>query len=275
MAGLEIRDLAVRYPGRTERALDGVSLAVAPTEVVGVTGRTGSGKSTLALAAAGLLPRVIRASVSGSVSVDSRDALNAAAADLAGRVGIAFSSPALQLSASKPTVREEIAFGLENLAVPRAEMDARIDAAMARLGVEHLAERDPLTLSGGEQQRVALASIIVMGTDVLVLDEPAAQLDPAGTEGVAAMLPALAAEGRAILVAEQAPEVLLRTKRALVLDAGRVVADSTPVEALASEEVACARTSPYVRGRHRSSAGSDSSGRRRRDGGHRRPERIR
>jgi energy-coupling factor transport system ATP-binding protein len=238
MAGLEIRDLAVRYPGRTERALDGVSLAVAPTEVVGVTGRTGSGKSTLALVAAGLLPRVIRASVSGSVSIDGRDALHASAADLAGRVGIAFSSPALQLSASKPTVREEIAFGLENLAVPRSEMDARIDAAMARLGIEHLAERDPLALSGGEQQRVALASIIVMGTDVLVLDEPVAQLDPAGTEGVAAMLPTLAAEGRAILVAEQAPEVLLRTNRSLVLVDGRVVAVATPEEVLASHGAA-------------------------------------
>ncbi|MEA2677209.1 MAG: energy-coupling factor transport system ATP-binding protein [Chloroflexota bacterium] len=238
MAGLEIRDLAVRYPGRTGRALDGVSLTVAPREVVGVTGQTGSGKSTLALAAAGLLPRVIRASVSGSVSIDGRDAVHASAADLAGRVGIAFSSPALQLSASKLTVREEIAFGLENLAVPRAEMDARIDPAMARLGIEHLAERDPLTLSGGEQQRVALASIIVMGTDILILDEPAAQLDPGGTEGVAAMLPALAAEGQAILVVEQAPEIMLCTKRSLVLDGGRVVLDAAPEIALASGEAA-------------------------------------
>jgi energy-coupling factor transport system ATP-binding protein len=228
MAGLEVSDLAVRYPGQPERALDGVSVALASGDVVGVTGRTGSGKSTLALAAAGLLPRVIRASVSGSVSVDGIDTTRATAADLAGRVGICFSAPELQLSASKPTVREELAFGLENLAVPRAAMDARIDAALARLGIAHLAGRDPLTLSGGEQQRVAIASIVVMGTDVLVLDEPAAQLDPEGTEEVAALLPELAADGRAILVAEHSPQILRRTQRCLVLEAGRVLADSTP-----------------------------------------------
>jgi energy-coupling factor transport system ATP-binding protein len=237
-AGLEIRDLVVRYPGRSAAALDGVAVNLGPTDLVGVTGRTGSGKSTLALAAAGLVPRVIRASVSGSVSVDGQDALHATAAQLAGRVGIVFSAPALQLSASKPTVREELAFGLENLAVPRADMDARIDAALARLGIAHLAERDPLTLSGGEQQRVAIASIVVMGTDVLVLDEPAAQLDPAGTEGVAAMLAEMAGDGRAVLVAEHAPQILLETGHCLVLDGGRVVADTSPRAALAADRAA-------------------------------------
>lgn len=237
-AQLEIHDLVVRYPGRTERALDGVTLDLGPKDLVGVTGRTGSGKSTLALAAAGLLPRVIRASVSGSVTVDGQDAVRATAAQLAGRVGIVFSAPALQLSASKPTVREELAFGLENLAVQRADMDGRIDAAMARLGITHLAERDPLTLSGGEQQRVAIASIVVMGTDVLVLDEPAAQLDPAGTESVAAMLAEMAGDGRAVLVAEHAPQILLKTGRCLVLDGGRVIAEASPREALAADEAA-------------------------------------
>jgi energy-coupling factor transport system ATP-binding protein len=234
MGAIDVRDLAVRYPGQPERALDGVSVALGSGDVVGVTGHTGSGKSTLALAAAGLLPRVIRASVSGSVSVDGIDTIRATAADLAGHVGICFSSPELQLSASKPTVREELAFGLENLAVPRAAMDPRIDAALARLGIAHLAGRDPLTLSGGEQQRVAIASIVVMGTDVLVLDEPAAQLDPEGTEEVAALLPELAADGRAILVAEHSAQILRRSQRCLVLDAGRVIADSTPEAAFAA-----------------------------------------
>ena len=94
------------------------------------------------------------------------------ARQLIGRVGIVFSTPANQLSASKPTVREELAFGLENLGVPRDEMDGRIDGVLTRLGIGHLADREPFALSGGEQQRVAIASIVAMGTNVLVLDEP-------------------------------------------------------------------------------------------------------
>jgi energy-coupling factor transport system ATP-binding protein len=151
------------------------------------------------------------------------EATTASAADLAGQVGIVFSAPALQLSASKPTVREELAFGLENLAVPRAQMDQRIEAAIERLGVSHLAERDPLTLSGGEQQRVAIASIVVMGTDVLVLDEPAAQLDPQGVAEISVLLREMAADGRSVTVAEHAPEILADADEVLVLENGRVV----------------------------------------------------
>ena len=120
------------------------------------------------------------------------DTATAAPGALLGRVGIVFATPANQLSASKLTVREELAFGLENLGVPRDEMDARIDAALARLASAHLADREPFALSGGEQQRVAIASIVAMGTDVLVLDEPTAQLDPAGTASVADLLDELA-----------------------------------------------------------------------------------
>ena len=161
---LSLEDVAVRYAGRREPALSDVSLGLGPGDRFGVAGRTGAGKSTLALVAPG--------SSRGSSGRGCRDgrSLGTLALDAAnggailGRVGIVFSTPANQLSASKLTVREELAFGLENLGVPRAEMDARIDAVLARLGIEHLAEREPFALSGGEQQRVAIASIVTMGT---------------------------------------------------------------------------------------------------------------
>ena len=178
--------------------------------------------------------------MTGTVLVADVDATTAKASDLAGRVGIVFSAPALQLSASKPTVRDELAFGLENLAVPRDQMDARIDAVMDRLGVAHLADRDPLTLSGGEQQRVAIASIVVMGTEVIVLDEPAAQLDPSGVAEMATLIREMAADGRVVMIAEHAPDVLAATDRCLVLDRGRVVAMDTPGAALTTEAAAAA-----------------------------------
>jgi energy-coupling factor transport system ATP-binding protein len=246
MPSLRINDLTVRYAGSPEPALSDISLVVEGGQAVGITGNTGAGKSTLALAASGLLPRVVRASVSGSVLVDELEATHATAAELIGRVGIVFSAPALQLSASKPTVREELAFGLENLAVPRTEMDARVDAALDRLRVGHLAERDPLTLSGGEQQRVAIASIVVMGTDVLVLDEPAAQLDPQGTDEIAAMISELTADGHAVLVAEHSEEILRAADTRLVLGGGRLVTADSAADA--DPTLSPQLTAPSIRG---------------------------
>ena len=231
-APLRIEDLQVRYPIRRDPSLTGVSVSVAAGERVGVAGRTGAGKSTLALAAAGFIPRVVRATLGGTVMIGDNDTRTAAADRLLGRVGIVFATPANQLSASKLTVREELAFGLENLGVARAEMDGRIDAVLDRLSIAHLADREPFALSGGEQQRVAIASIIAMGTDILVLDEPTAQLDPAGTASVADLLDGLARSGTAILCAEHAPEVIGRMDRCLVLDAGRPVALDRPGSAL-------------------------------------------
>ena len=232
--GIRATALRVRYPGRSTPALVDVDVRAAPGERVGVAGRTGAGKSTLTLAAAGFLPRVVRATVDGSIRVDGVDPVRANASDLLGRVGIVFATPANQLSASKQSVREELAFGLENLGVPRAEMDRRIDDVLARLGIAHLADREPFALSGGEQQRVAIASIVAMGTRVLTLDEPTAQLDPAGTDAVAGLLAELARGGTTILVAEHDPAVLGGTDRVLVLGGGRVAADDVPGHALGS-----------------------------------------
>ena len=230
---LALDGVSVRYPGRAEAALD-LSLTVETGDLVGVAGRTGAGKSTLAMTAAGFVPRVVHARVGGSLVIDGVNGLTAGGSDLVGRVGIVFSTPANQLSASKQSVRDELAFGLENLGVPRLEMNPRIDAVLDRLDIAHLADRDPFSLSGGEQQRVAIASIVAMGTSVLILDEPVAQLDPAGSRGVTSLLRQLATEGRAILCAEHNVEVLAAADRCLVLESGRAIAIDRPAIALGS-----------------------------------------
>ena len=227
-----LEDVHVRYPAAKAEALGGVSLSVEAGARVGVAGRTGAGKSTLALLAAGFIPRGVRATVEGRAALGETDLAKAESKDLLGRVGIVFATPANQLSASKLTVREELAFGLENLAVPRSEMDARIDAVLVRLGIQHLAEREPFALSGGEQQRVAIASIVAMGTDAIVLDEPTAQLDPAGTEAIAHLLAELARDGAAVLATEHDPAVLRTMDRVAVLEGGRVAAFDIPGAAL-------------------------------------------
>jgi energy-coupling factor transport system ATP-binding protein len=233
-APLRVTTLGVRYPARPEPAVDGITLSVEAGERVAVAGRTGAGKSTLALAAAGFIPRVVRARLDGRVQIEGLDTATAGPGALLGRVGIVFATPANQLSASKLSVREELAFGLENLGVPRAEMDARIEATLGRLGIGHLADREPFALSGGEQQRVAIASIVAMGTTVLVLDEPTAQLDPAGTRSVADLLGELARAGTAILCVEHDPAMLGQMDRCLVLDRAHTVAFDWPGPALAA-----------------------------------------
>ena len=198
---LAIEELGVRYPGRREPSLEDVTVSVEAGEQLGVAGRTGAGKSTLALAAAGFIPRVVRGRLSGHVAIGGLDTATAAPAALLGRVGIVFATPANQLSASKLTVREELAFGLENLGVPRAEMDARIDATLGRLSIGHLAEREPFALSGGEQQRVAIARALCLDPPLLLADEPTAHLDELQVEGVLRLLRDAARPGRAVVVA--------------------------------------------------------------------------
>ncbi len=229
---LAIDGLDVRYHGRPSPALSSVDLAIAPGEMVGVAGRNGAGKSTLALAAAAFIPRVVKARIGGRVAIAGRPVAETPLRDLLGEVGIVFSTPSNQLSGSKLSVREELAFGLENLGVARGEMDGRIDRTLDALGIAHLAERLPTALSGGEQQRVAIAAILCMGPRLLVLDEPTAQLDPAGTRAVADLLAGRAAAGTAVLVTEHRSAVLGSARRCVVLDTGRVAGIEAPGAAL-------------------------------------------
>jgi energy-coupling factor transport system ATP-binding protein len=214
-AALEVRGLTVRYPGAGRPALQGVSLEVAAGAFVSVAGRNGAGKSTLALVAAGLLPLVIRADVRGSVAGPTP-------------VGLVLGDPAAGLTGARASVREEVAFGLENLGVPRDEMDDRVDGALAALDILELAHRAPESLSGGEQQRVAIAAALAMEPPLLVLDEAAAELDPDGTIRLGALLRGIAGGGTAILAPDHAAGILRAADRTVVLDGGAIVADGTP-----------------------------------------------
>ena len=153
---------------------------------------------------------------------------------LAGRIGIAFASPATQLSGVAATVYEEVAFGPMNLGVPRDELIARTDEALAALRIEPLADRDPARLSGGQQQLVAIAGLLALQPGTLVLDEPTAQLDPAGRRLVADALARLAASGASILIAEQKTDLLAGIcHRVVVVAEGAVALEGPAAEVLA------------------------------------------
>lgn len=236
---LTLESVTYRYAGAPRPSLHEISLALADGEVLGLAGASEAGKTTVCLVASGLAPRTVGGTLAGRMLLDGMDTTPLVMHDLAGRIGIAFASPATQLSGVAATVYEEVAFGPMNLGVPRPEVIARTEEALAALRIESLADRDPAQLSGGQQQLVAIAGLLALRPTHLVLDEPTAQLDPAGTEMVAAALSGLAARGSSILVAEQKTDLLAAIcSRVVALDAGRVALDGPAAAVLADSRLA-------------------------------------
>jgi energy-coupling factor transporter ATP-binding protein EcfA2 len=233
-----VEDLRFAYPpleagDAAVRVLHGVNLRVRRGEVLGLMGKTGAGKSTLCLALAGLVPHSTGGEFGGTVTVAGMNTRHTPVASLAQKVGLVFQDAETQLF--NMTVEDEVAFGLESLGLPRAEMARRLDWA---LGVTHmgaLRDRSPFHLSGGQKQRVALAAILAMRPEVLVLDEPTSELDPAGKADVLAVLAALKREAQMTLVlVEQDAEALLQlADRVAVLDGGRIGLEGPPREVFA------------------------------------------
>jgi energy-coupling factor transporter ATP-binding protein EcfA2 len=237
---IRLSDVTYYYPRATKPGLEGVAFEVPEGQFCAVIGANGAGKSTLCSALAGFVPHFYRGQLTGSIQVAGIDIASSSLAALSGTVGLVFSNPFNQITGARFTVRDEVAFGLENMAVPREAMHARIDDILSFTGLSDLADRSPFALSGGQQQRLAIASVLVMRPKVVVLDEPTSQLDPIGSKEVFTVLRDLAATDEAtVFLAEQKLEwVAAFADRVLVLHEGRLVADGPPGEILASEELA-------------------------------------
>jgi energy-coupling factor transporter ATP-binding protein EcfA2/energy-coupling factor transporter transmembrane protein EcfT len=211
---VDIRDLSFRYRGGTRHALSGVSLSLSEGSFTTVTGPSGGGKSTLCLAMAGFIPHSIAGEMTGEVLIGGLDTRSHSPVQLLGTIGMVRQDPEAQLCTL--TVMDEVAFGLENLKVPAREIEGRVMEALKTCRAEHLAQRDVYSLSGGEKQRVAIASILVLRPKVIVLDEPTANLDPSGTRAVLDTLSALKKTGTAIMVVEHRLRHLARLSDRLI-----------------------------------------------------------
>ncbi len=233
---ISLKGFSYWYPDAKQPALRNINLNIAKGEFCGVVGANGAGKSTLCYALSGFVPHFYRGEFEGDMQIGEINVVESSLGDLAGEVGLVFQNPFNQISGARFTVREEIAFGLENLGLSKKEMQKRISEALEIVGVEELAERSPFALSGGQQQRLAIASILAMQPKVLVLDEPTSQLDPHSTEDVFAALRALVRKGKTtVVMAEHKLEWLAAfCDRVIALNHGYIEMDDVPEKVLSS-----------------------------------------
>ncbi|MHB9003176.1 MAG: ATP-binding cassette domain-containing protein [Coriobacteriia bacterium] len=216
---IEFSDVAFTYAGAASGrpAVDGLEFDVAPGELLVVLGANGSGKSTLALLANGLLlPN------RGEVRIDGMPTTAPELVwDIRSRVGVVFQDPENQIVGTM--VEEDVAFGPENLGVPHEELRQRVDRALAVVGLDGLERREPHTLSGGQKQRLAIAGVLALQPEYLVLDEPTAMLDPVGRADVLRVIARLRSEGRGIVHITHHLEDVAGADKVLVLASGRAV----------------------------------------------------
>jgi cobalt/nickel transport system ATP-binding protein len=222
---VEVEDLAYAYPDGTQ-ALNGLSFRITHGESVAVVGANGAGKSTLLLHLNGYL-----ASAGGKVRIGDFPLTRETVADIRKTVGMVFQDPDDQLF--MPTVYEDVAFGPMNLGLPAAEVERRVVESLTRVDALHLKDRPPYRLSGGEKRAVAIATVLAMSPDILVMDEPTSNLDPAARRHFIGMLASF--RHTKIVATHDLDMVLDLCGRTIVLKEGRVVADG-PTMSLFSDE---------------------------------------
>jgi cobalt transport protein ATP-binding subunit len=229
-SALTVDDLSFSYPDG-HAVLHHLSLEVAVGDRVAVLGPNGAGKTTFALHLNGVLERQ-----SGSISVSGRVLGEESLAEIRRRVGMVFQNADDQLF--MPTVREDVAFGPANLRLSTEEQSARVEEALRAVDALHLADRAPHHLSGGEKRRVAIATVLAMRPDLLVLDEPTSALDPAGRRELADLLGSLSLTQ--VIITHDLPFALELCPRSVIFSAGKVVADGSTADLLADTDLLAA-----------------------------------
>jgi len=219
---LVIEGLSFRYLRRDTFAIQDINLTVKAGEIILIAGASGCGKTTLARCINGLNPRSYKGEMKGSITICGTAIAELPLVKISQMVGTVLQDPERQILGTK--VINEVAFGLENLALPRQEIIARAEEAMGRLRISELRNRDTFSLSGGEKQKVALAGVLAMRPQVLMLDEPLASLDPASARETLALVRELADEGMAVLMIEHRVDDVLTINpdRILFMNEGQV-----------------------------------------------------
>lgn len=235
---IELKNVSFKYELQEEKTIKNLDLYVKQGEFVGIIGKNGSGKTTLCNIIRGIIPDFVQGTITGSISIDNKNINDIERGEMSELVGFVFQNPFSQISGIKKTVFEEIAYGLENLGVPREEIRQRVTEVIKLLKIEDLQDKNPNELSGGQSQRVAIASIIVMNPKVLIFDEPTSQLDPLGTEEIFDILKLLKAQNKTIILVEHKIDLIAEyADRVVVMDDGEIIFNGETHEVLSNDKI--------------------------------------
>lgn len=235
---IELKNVSFKYELQEEKTIKNLDLYVKQGEFVGIIGKNGSGKTTLCNIIRGIIPDFVQGTIIGSISIDNKNINDIERGEMSELVGFVFQNPFSQISGIKKTVFEEIAYGLENLGVPREEIRQRVTDVIKLLKIEDLQDKNPNELSGGQSQRVAIASIIVMNPKILIFDEPTSQLDPLGTEEIFDILKLLKSQNKTIILVEHKIDLIAEyADRVVVMDDGEIIFNGETHEILSDRKI--------------------------------------
>lgn len=233
-----VKDFSFKYRDARRRAVNHVTFSVEEGSLFAIIGSNGSGKSTLCNALVGLIPHYFAGARAGTVMVDGTDVAESTIAELSKTIGLVFQNPFNQLSYTAGTVAEELAYGLCNHGVPREQMVERVKVVAKLMRINHILDKNPLELSGGQVQRVAFGSTFIMEPRILVLDECTTQLDPMGGEEIFDIVKQLNADGITVIMVDHDMERVARyADTVMVLDRGEIVSIGTPLEVFSDASI--------------------------------------
>jgi len=231
---IELKDFSFKYYGGETLALKKIDLTINAGEYVVITGPSGCGKTTLCRTINALVPQFHRGYIAGNVIIDGKNTREHTVADLSSIAGLVFQQPENQLVTLN--VEKEIAFGPENLGVEPTEIRRRVEELIELLDIEHLREKHPHEMSGGEQQRVAMAAVLALKPKILVADEPTSNLDPKSAEIILDIISSLNKQDMTVILVEHRLDLVSKdASRIVLMDKGSIVADGHPREILAQD----------------------------------------
>ena len=224
MCYFKLEGVSYKYPLEDREILKNINLDIKKGEFWAVIGKNGSGKTTLCNVLRRFVPDFYKGELKGRITLEGKELKNYSAKEIVQKVGFVFQNPFTQISGVKETVFEEIAFGLENLALDAEDIRKRVEETLKLLHIEELRDKNPYELSGGQGQKVALASIIAMAPEIMVIDEPTSQLDPKGTDEIFEIIDILKKEGKTIILVEHKLELIAEyAEKVMVLDEGEMI----------------------------------------------------
>ena len=241
MSLIELQHINYRYPLTSDLTIKDLSLKVGPGEVLGVIGSNGSGKTTVCNIMRGFIPAFYKGELEGKVIFEDKPLDTSNLGRLAQKIGYAFQNPFTQITGVKYTVYDEIGYGLENLSVPREEANKKVEQVIELLNLQKIRNQNPYDLSGGQKQMVALASVIVLDPELIILDEPTSQLDPSSTLAVYNIVKNLKKQGKTIIIVDHKVDLLAQVcDEIAVIQDGQLVVKGETHHVFSDEKVVAA-----------------------------------